>query len=146
MITQTGSYAIRALVYMLEVRTADSTEANLTAVEIAEATGIPRNYLTKILCELVHSGFLTSTRGPHGGFRLAEGADQATLKDLLSGFESLPTRGCFLCPDGCPEGTACPSYERCVTLSGQVGQFLRTTRIADLVSSAPGEELTEREA
>lgn len=135
MITHTGSYAIRAMVHILEVQGVDPADGNLTALEIARATGIPRNYLTKILSELVHVGLLTSTRGPRGGFRLVDGADRATLKDLLASFESVPTRGCFLCPDGCPEGTDCPSYDRCITLSGQVEQFLRTTRIADLIST-----------
>lgn len=134
MITRTGSYAIRAVMYLVEVCRRHSQAGNVTAREIAEATGIPHNYLTKVLCEMAHAGILHSTRGPGGGFRPVQGADRLTLKDVLTPFETPPHAGCFLCPEGCPEGPACSNQERCLTLMGQVEQFLRTTRVIDLVS------------
>jgi len=134
MITLTGSYAIRAVVYLAEARSRVAEGENVTAAEIAQRTGMPQNYLTKILHGLAQAGVLDSTRGPRGGFRLADGAEGLTLKDVLTPFEHVPGRGCFLCPEGCSEGAACPSYERCLTLTGQVEQFLRTTRITDLIT------------
>jgi Rrf2 family iron-sulfur cluster assembly transcriptional regulator len=40
------------------------------AREIADALGVPIDYLVKILQQLVRSRILVSTRGPQGGFRL----------------------------------------------------------------------------
>jgi len=40
------------------------------AREIAEALGVPIDYLVKILQQLVRARILVSTRGPQGGFRL----------------------------------------------------------------------------
>jgi len=139
MIAHTGSYAIRAVAYLVQAQVRGSFERNVTAGEIAHATGIPHSYLTKILCELVRVGTLESTRGPHGGFRLAPGAGESTLAAPLAQFEALPHPTCFLCPEGCPGGADCPNHERCLTLTGQVEGFLRNTRVIDLVSGAAEE-------
>lgn len=132
MITHTGTYAIRAVVYLSEARARVGRETNVTAAEVAQATGVPQNYLTKILHTLAQAGVLDSTRGPRGGFRLAGEADLLTLKDVLAPFEGMPGHGCLLSQNGCPQGDRCPSYERCLTLTGQMDQFLRTTRVTDL--------------
>lgn len=39
---------------------------------IAEAIGLPRNHLSKTLDALRRSGVLTASRGPGGGFGLAD--------------------------------------------------------------------------
>ena len=135
MITHTGTYAIRAVVYLAEALARDGADANVTAEEIAHATHAPQNYLTKILHALVRAGLLDSTRGPRGGFRLAEGAEGMTLKDVLKVFENVPSRGCLLSQEGCIEGVHCPSFERCLALTTQVDRFLSTTRVLDLAGA-----------
>jgi len=132
MITTTGTYAIRAVAYLARARARLGAGANVTAAEIARATHAPRNYLTKILHTLAHAGVLDSTRGRCGGFRLADDANQVTLRDVLAPFEDVRIHDCVLGPDGCPRGIGCPSHERCVAISEQMNHFLSTTRITDL--------------
>ena len=55
--------------------------------EIAAATGNPRNYLSKILHALARAGILRSTRGPTGGFQLAEPPDEIALERVIAPFE-----------------------------------------------------------
>lgn len=139
MITHTGGYAIRAMTYLVSVRGRTDRGGNVPAAEIAEATDVPENYLRKILYGLARAGILESTRGPKGGFRLAEPAERLTLHDVLASFEAVDNGGCILGPEPCLEGDNCPSHDRCLVLTGQVEQFLRTTRVVELIADF-GEE------
>ena len=121
MLTHTATYAIRAMVCLAEAR----GETCVTAAQVARRTGLPRNYLAKILRVLAHVGLLDSTRGPHGGYRLAQPADEL--------FEQLRARRCILSETDCPHRGRCRSRRRCLALTAALDQYLRTTYVADLV-------------
>jgi Rrf2 family transcriptional regulator, iron-sulfur cluster assembly transcription factor len=54
-----------------------------TINSIAEEESIPREYLAKILKELVQMGFLKSHKGIHGGYNLARSRDQITFLEII---------------------------------------------------------------
>lgn len=128
MVSHTGRYAVRAVVYIAST----SGDQSVTAAEISGRTGIPHNYLTKILSTLAQVGVLESSRGPSGGFRLARAPTEVSLADVLESFESIHTGGCILGPGCCPRGRVCPAQRQCRALSDAIGWFFRTTSIADL--------------
>jgi Rrf2 family protein len=134
MISHTGQYGIRALVYLSAV----GTDAHVPSAAVAAATGLPPNYLTKILNTLVHAGVLESTRGPNGGFRLSVLPGELSLSDAIAPFEEADAGRCLLGPDCCGNGADC-SCRECRTLSHAVHRFLETTTIADLAGCG-GEE------
>ena len=51
--------------------------------EIASKANVPQNFLEQILLELKKQGFLTSTKGAYGGYKLAKKLHDITLKDVL---------------------------------------------------------------
>ena len=57
----------------------------LKAEQIARAQGIPQKFLLNIMTLLRQEGIVRSLRGADGGYRLARGADEITLADLVSG-------------------------------------------------------------
>jgi len=61
--------------------------AVLPAGALAEFFGLSPSYLLKQLKPLVVSGILQSVPGPNGGYRLAKGADQITLLDVVLAIE-----------------------------------------------------------
>ena len=69
---RTAEYAVRATVLLAR----HYGERLVRADEIASVLGAPRNYLSKTLNALVHSGVLISMRGPAGGFALAKAPEQ----------------------------------------------------------------------
>ena len=127
MISHTGQYGIRALVYLSAV----GTDAHVPSAAVAAATGLPPNYLTKILNTLVHVGILASTRGPNGGFRLVVSPEDLFLSDAIAPFEEPDAGRCLLGPDCCGQGADCPC-RGCRRLAHAVHRFLETTTIADL--------------
>jgi len=107
------------------------TDAHVPSAAVAAATGLPPNYLTKVLNAFVHVGILESTRGPNGGFRLVVLPRELSLSDAIAPFEEPDAGRCLLGPDCCGQGPDCPC-PTCRRLSHAIHRFLETTTIADL--------------
>jgi Rrf2 family protein len=72
-------YAVRAAVEL-----ASSTDGEpVKAQAIAEAQSIPLKFLENILQQLRQADLVESTRGPHGGHRLARPAADIALADII---------------------------------------------------------------
>jgi Rrf2 family protein len=82
-ISAKADYAVRAVVELA----AAAGERPVKAERIANAQGIPLNFLENILGELRHAGVVRSHRGADGGFRLARAADQITIADVIRAVE-----------------------------------------------------------
>ncbi|TMM02222.1 MAG: Rrf2 family transcriptional regulator, partial [Actinobacteria bacterium] len=76
-------YAVRAAVELA----AASAEKPVKAEAIANAQGIPLNFLENILGELRHAGIVRSHRGAEGGFRLAKPPEKVTVADIMRAVE-----------------------------------------------------------
>ncbi len=82
-ISAKADYAVRAAVELASAQ----DEKPVKAERIANAQGIPLNFLENILGELRHAGIVRSHRGAEGGFRLAKAADQITIADIIRAVE-----------------------------------------------------------
>ena len=78
-ISAKADYAVRAAVELA----AASGEKPVKAEAIANAQGIPLNFLENILGELRHAGIVRSHRGAEGGFRLARAPERVTVADIM---------------------------------------------------------------
>jgi Rrf2 family protein len=128
MLSDTAEYALRAVLHI-----ADNDE--MVRVEpMAEALGVPRNYLSKTLHQLARAGILRSMRGPRGGFTLAVPADELTLYQVVECFDSIEARRtCLLGRKQCNDTNPCPAHHRWKGIADQIATFFRTTTVADLV-------------
>jgi len=72
-------YAVAALQELGSVQEGEV----LKIKEIAANANIPQNFLEQILLELKKQGLLTSTKGAHGGYKLAKKLKDITLKDVV---------------------------------------------------------------
>ncbi len=84
MISQTGEYALRAVVYLAQ-RPIDQT---LSAQQISEGTKVPVGYLQKILRMLSRAGLLSAQRGAGGGFALTKLPSAISVLEVLNAVES----------------------------------------------------------
>jgi Rrf2 family protein len=55
--------------------------------EIADAQGIPQQYLTQILLRLKATGLVQSARGSVGGYQLARSPSQITVGEVIAAFD-----------------------------------------------------------
>ena len=131
MLSSTAEYALRAVLYVAQ----HATEAPVRVAQVASALKLPQNYLSKILHELTRSGVLVSTRGKHGGFRLARPADHLSLHAIVNRFDRIEARRtCLLAAKSCADRHACAVHWRWKAISEQVVRFFRDTTVAELLS------------
>lgn len=104
-LSQTAEYAVR-LTYQLAVSTEDR---RLRATELAERSGVPGPYVSKVLARLVKAGLVDGQKGHHGGFVLARGADDISLGDIFDAVEDWRAldRRCFFGLPHCRNDRPC---------------------------------------
>lgn len=79
-LTQWTDYSLRVLMYCAAHV---DRETPVTISEIAEAHGISRSHLTKIVMTLSGLGYLGTTRGRGGGLRLLRPAQEIRLGEVI---------------------------------------------------------------
>lgn len=92
-----GEYGIMAVIDLALTNGDDPVQAKA----IADRQGIPLRFLEQILSALRHAGLVESSRGAHGGYRLAKPAADIRVGDVLQAVEgpiimtsrALPRRG-----------------------------------------------------
>jgi Rrf2 family protein len=131
LLSQTSEYALRAVLYL------GAHGGPASVGEIADAVGVPQNYLSKTLHQLARAGVLVSARGASGGFRLAVPADELTLQRVVSLFAGERGRRCLLGHGVCGEVPECAVHVRWTPVASQLRDFFTTTTVADLVPPPP---------
>jgi Rrf2 family protein len=130
MLSNTGEYALRAMIHLAE----HEGEGPVRVEDVASALCVPRNYLSKILHTLVKRGILASLRGPRGGFRLAVPSALVSLYDVVEAFDDIEARRtCLLGGRACGDAAPCAVHERWKDVATEVALFFRETKLADVV-------------
>jgi Rrf2 family nitric oxide-sensitive transcriptional repressor len=71
-------YSLRVLIYL-----AQHPDKLVTISELADFYRISRNHLVKVVHELGLAGYIHTTRGKHGGIRLAREAGQIEIGEVV---------------------------------------------------------------
>ena len=104
--------------------------------QIAEKIKAPKNYLGKILKRLAAEGYLESTRGYHGGFRLSKPASRITMYDVVDPIENLSKwNNCFLGANKCSCQSPCAVHDNWHQIRLDYLKFLKKTTIAMIAES-----------
>lgn len=131
MLNQSADYALRAVLCVAQ----QDDRRSCTTSAIAGATGIPRNYLGKVLHALVGAGVLVSVRGPRGGFRLAKPASETTLADVAAPFQTMPKRSmCLLGNRPCDASNPCIAHRKWQDAADEVTSFFSRTSITAMLA------------
>jgi Rrf2 family protein len=101
-LSKRGEYALRS---MINLGIAAKVGRKLVRVtELAKAEDLPVKFLEQVIQQLREAGYVESTRGKHGGYRLAKPADQIAIGGIVRLIDGP------LAPIGCVSQTA---YEPC---------------------------------
>lgn len=126
MLSITAQYALRALVYIA----GQNGNQPVLAKEIAAHTGVPLQYLSRILHNAVRAGLLESSRGVGGGFRLTRPQNKIKLIDILSPYDDVLDRS--RCPFGqprCNDDHPCGFHEHWKPISVAFREMLENTTL-----------------
>ena len=127
--SRSAEYAIRALIQMAELG-----DGEYALVKQMAADGdIPQHFLSKILQDLARDGFLKSSKGPGGGFRLNIAAEEISMMKIV---EAVDGAGRYdRCPGGvaeCNDHAACGMHDSWMPLRSRIIDYLEGTSVADL--------------
>jgi len=82
--------------------------ARISAARLAEATGLPAPTVQKLVSRLTSAGLLRSSRGAHGGLKLARPAAAISLADIVEAVEGpIVLASCLDAGHDCSLESAC---------------------------------------
>lgn len=82
-LTTRSEYALLALTYLGRHK----DEGAIALARIAEAQQIPLKYLEQLMSALYRGGYVVSTKGSHGGYRLAKSPEEISLAQVIRLFD-----------------------------------------------------------
>ena len=131
MLSRTQEYALRAAVFLGR----SYGTGPLRTAELAVQTGIPGNYLSKILHQMARQGLVDSERGRRGGVALSRDPADVMLHEILAPFQpAYEPKRCVLGRPECSDTFPCGAHARWGGIKSQVEAFFATTTIADVMA------------
>lgn len=146
-----GRYAVMAMADLAK----NGRERAVSLAEIAARQEISLSYLEQLFARLRKSGLVKSVRGPGGGYRLAKGADETVVAEIVLAVDE-PIRATRCVGASSPKGCMIKG-ERCIThhlwegLGEEIHRYLAGVSLEDVVMnrtrpSRPVEGLMEAAA
>ena len=132
-ITRAADYAVRVSIHLAALPPGVKAQR----ADLAEATGTPSSFLSKVLQRLVQRGLVSSSRGATGGFELSWGRSKMTVLDVVEAIEGRTQLNVCL-GDGptCDRKTWCPGHPVWREAQNALVQVLGGALIANLAKEA----------
>ena len=141
-----GRYAVMAM-FDLALHEHDSP---VPLSEISTSQTISLSYLEQLFAKLRKSGLVRSVRGPGGGYRLAKGAHETVVAEIVLAVDE-PIRATRCVAHGSPKGCMLAG-ERCIThnlwedLGDEIHRYLAGVSLEDVVMNRTGQRRRNLEA
>jgi Rrf2 family protein len=130
-VSLTAEYALRAVSFL-----AVEHDQPRTVHQIAEATQVPPDYLSKVLQELSKLGLVRSQRGLYGGFTLVREPPELTVLEVVRAVSPLHRiEDCPLHREGHGPGKLCPLHQLLDDATAYIERSFAGATIADLVEA-----------
>ncbi len=139
MLSITSQYALRAVAYLA----AQPRDEMVSGHELSRRTGVPRNYLSKILLPLGNAGIVEAVRGNSGGYRLAVPPETTPIIRVIELFErNMTKRACLLgLRPVCSDANPCTAHRAWKPAKEAYFNLLETATLHDIAitrkSAAP---------
>ncbi|MGV9005461.1 MAG: Rrf2 family transcriptional regulator [Brevundimonas sp.] len=133
-----GRYAVMAMADLAR----NGTDRAVSLAEIATRQEISLSYLEQLFARLRRSGLVKSVRGPGGGYRLAKGAHETVVAEIVFAVDE-PIRATRCNGHTSPRGCMMAG-ERCIThnlwedLGDEIHRFLAQVSLEDVVLNRTG--------
>lgn len=130
MLSNSSKYALKAVNYLV---VESSPKRKLLSTQIAEATGVPKAFLSNILHLLSQKDYVSATKGPKGGFFLTEEQKKRSIMDIIVEVEGKDTIGqCILNLDHCDANNPCAIHHFIERAKTDLHHSLSAIRLSDL--------------
>jgi Rrf2 family protein len=125
-VSQAASLAVHTMALL-----AGDRQKPRSVKEIAATLCVSEAHLAKVLGRLAREGLVQSTRGPHGGFILAEGAERTPLMTVFEAIEGkFAPHDCLFETPLCDKGM-CIFGDLVTKINREMRKYLTETLISD---------------
>jgi Rrf2 family iron-sulfur cluster assembly transcriptional regulator len=127
-----GRYAVMAMVDLAR----HGAQRPVSLADISTRQEISLSYLEQLFARLRRGGLVKSVRGPGGGYRLAHGAGETRISDIiLSVDEPIKATRCKTdSPLGChSDKSRCLTHDLWAELGNQIHLYLSSVTLLDVV-------------
>ncbi|WP_126456975.1 RrF2 family transcriptional regulator [Sulfuriflexus mobilis] len=133
-------YALRVLMYL-----AAHPGQQVTVAELAGFYDVSRHHLVKVVQGLVEHGFVRTTRGKHGGMKLAHNAERVSIGKVIRLLENhFDIVACFSAgADACPLDSACRLKGLLSRATEEFLQKLDSVSLADITKPKLRQQIVE---
>ncbi len=134
-ISTKGRYALRLMIDLAQ----HDTGENIPVRAIAQRQGISEKYLEQIITVLIRAGYVKSTRGHTGGYRLAFPPEHYTAGMVLRLTEGdLAPVACMKDPENpCERNIICPTMYLWCKLAEAIDSVVDSITLQDLLDNIP---------
>ena len=138
-ISTKGRYALRVMLDLAEQNTTEWTPLK----DVSARQGVPIKYLEQIIAILTKAGFLKSSRGNGGGYRLKKAPEQYSIGDILRATEgSLAPVACLDdIHNQCTRSGTCQTLPFWSGLANLINEYVDTITLKDLMKNGDTIEL-----
>ena len=140
-LTTKGRYAVTA---MLDLALNQGKGA-VTLQDIALKQEISLSYLEQLFAKLRRDGLVKGTRGPGGGYRLAQNSEAISVAAIITSVDEKADMTRCGGEANCQDGKKCLTHELWADLSLEIYKFLDGISLADLVNRPEVQEVAERQ-
>ena len=136
-LTRAADYAVRAMVHLA---TLPARERALLPA-LAEATGAPVSFLSKVLQALARAKLISSRRGQAGGFEILPRGRRASMLEVIEAIDGpLYLNICLMSGHLCSRENWCPAHPVWIEAQQAMMAVLSKALITEMAAQTHGEE------
>jgi Rrf2 family protein len=142
-LTRAADYAVRVMVHLATLPVHE--RALLPA--LAEATGAPESFLSKVLQALSRAKLITSRRGQSGGFEILPRGREASMREVIEAIDGpIFLNVCLISERACGREMWCPAHPVWAQAQQAMLDVLSKALIADMASQVPASQTPAADA
>jgi Rrf2 family iron-sulfur cluster assembly transcriptional regulator len=130
MFSKACQYAIKSMVY---IASENDTGRKVSIKEVCDNIHAPAHFTAKIMQSLTRNDFISSQKGPNGGFSLDKHQLNRRLIDIVTVIDGVTLfTGCYLGLKHCSETKPCPLHDKFIGIRTDLKNLLENTTIQEL--------------
>ncbi len=128
-LTRAADYSVRVMVHLAAL----PADERVLLPALAEATGAPESFLSKVLQALSRAKLISSRRGHSGGFAILPSGRQASMREVIEAIDGpLHLNLCLNSGESCAREVSCPAHPVWVLAQQAMLDVLDAALIADM--------------
>ena len=132
-LTRAADYGVRVMIQLA----APQAGGLVSLPALAQATGAPESFLSKVLQALARAGLITSRRGQAGGFRITPRGSRASMREVIEAIDgSICLNVCLIPGKSCARKAHCPAHPVWARAQQAMLDVLSRTTVAAMAAPA----------